>query len=172
MPVAKDSAAVETFELRGRIRREPSGEAVLDDDTIEACAYLLVEGNTRFNMTRILGISRKSLTRWIERGRRHIDDGLDTVYSRLVWRIDLAEGEQERRLVQAAFKAALAPKNEGVVALKILERRNPEDWALAVAAPLPAQQIEAASSAALQEEVKRVLETAKAPVPDAEVVEG
>lgn len=149
--------------LYDQMARNKSGEALLNDKLIAAFEHLLLEGNTRSNTARILGVQGKTVAAWIRKGQKDVELGEATPEAQFTWMVDRCEGGQERTLVRAAMKVALAPTSDGTLALKLLERRNPEAWAPAI----PEQQdygtaFKGASGQALRDEVKRVLKAATA----------
>lgn len=147
--------------LYGKMARAKSGEAILNDTLIEAFQHLLLEGNTRSNAARVLGIQRATIAKWLVRGKTDIEAGDMTAYAKFTWMVDRCEGGQERKLVQAAMKVATAPTSDGTLALKILERRNPDAWAPAIPeASDPANVLAGANRQVLLEEAKRVLQKA------------
>lgn len=148
-----------------RLARNPSGEALLSDALVAAFELLLLEGNTRSNCTRIVGLQRTTLQQWLEAGLDDVQNGRNTLAARLLWTIDRCEGEQERRLARAATRAALSPVTEGALALKLLERRNPDHWAPAIPAPDETdRRLHNASEQQLKEEARKVLKQATAEV--------
>lgn len=147
--------------IYARLPRAPSGEALLSEELIAAYEQLMLEGNTRINSARICGVQRSTVARWLTKGRDDISKGKHSLYSKFVWTIDRCEGGQERRLVNAAMRAATHLLADGTLALKILERRAPEDWAPAIPeAADGTTQFVGMSATALKEEAKRVLLTA------------
>jgi hypothetical protein len=147
-----------TPDIWKRLPRARTGEAVLTKELIETFNDLLMEGNTRDNAARVVGLSRKRLSNWLAQGAKDIADERMTLEAELTWTIDRGEGEQTRQLVRSAFRAAMHPASDGTLALKILERRVPEDWAPA----LPDMSDGGASFVGLQrsalaEEARRIL---------------
>jgi hypothetical protein len=151
-------------EILAGVKRGKDGCAVLDLAFISAMEMLITEGNTRANAARVIGIQRTKLASWLSKGREDINSDVVSLYSLLVWAVDKCEGLQERILVKAAMKAATHPHSDGTLALKILERRNAEEWAPA----LPEIQdgtsaFSSMSRQALNEEAKRILAAASKP---------
>ena len=147
--------------LYNTLERNEVGSPKLNEDLVTAIEGLLMEGNTRTNCARVLGIHPGTLATWIKRGADDVLNERPSIHAKLALAVSVCEGEQERRLVHRAFQAALTPGSDGAMALKILERRNPDDWAPA----LPEMgsfesQYVGMSKVALKEEAKRVLTAA------------
>lgn len=141
-----------------KLQRGPNGEAMLDETFIECFEQLLKEGNTRNNASRICGVTRNAVAKWLKQGFTDIEANVESIEARFTWMVDRCEGGQERRLVQAAFKAALSPASDGTLALKILERRIPEAWAPALPDQGdPASTYSGATRQLLKEESMRVI---------------
>lgn len=149
------------YDIYKRLDRSVVGEAILSDDLIKTFESLLMEGNTRTNAAKVVGLTRRTLSNWITKGQKDIEKETDTLYSRLVLTIDRCEGEQERQLVLSAMRAAMSPASDGTLALKILERRNPDHWAPALAdtSNVPVQFADMGAQA-LQQEARRILTAA------------
>lgn len=144
-----------------KMKRAANGEALLDEVLIEEFEVLLKEGNTRHNASRVIGVMRTTVAKWLKKGYADIEVGVDSLEARFTWMVDRCEGGQERRLVQAAMKAAMNPVSDGTLALKILERRIPEAWAPAIPeAEDVAQRYSGATRQAMRDEAKRVLQAA------------
>jgi len=141
-----------------KLKRAPNGEAILDEAFISCFEKLLTEGNTRNNASRICGVTRNTVAKWLKQGFQDIEAHVESIEAKFTWMVDRCEGGQERRLVQAAFKAALSPASDGTLALKILERRIPEAWAPALPDNGdPAAAYAGATKRALIDESKRVI---------------
>ncbi len=140
------------------IERDIVGSPKLSEPLIAALKDLIMSGNTRANSARVLGLSRATLSVWLKRGVEDVQALRPTLHAKLAMTVDVAEGEQERKLVGKIISAALDDVSDGSVALKIMERRNPEDWAPAVAdlGGVDTQYV-GMSRYALREEAKRVL---------------
>ena len=160
-------------EIWDSLPRSPGGEATLSQELLSAIELLLTEGNTRENAARVVGVQSRTLNKWLKQGIRHIEMEEPSIYADLVWVCERCQGGLERALVQAAMRAISNPFSDGTLSLKILERRNVQEWAPA----LPAQeqggtQYVGMSTIALRTEVRRVLEEAAKNeiVPEADVV--
>lgn len=82
----------------------------------------LREGNYIVTAAGVAGVNRRTLNRWLERGREEQKAGRNTVYTRFVDDTELAEAEGEFLLVNEVRKGG--PKG----ALQILKRRHPNRW--------------------------------------------
>ena len=160
-------------EIWSALPRGPSGEATLSPEFLSAMEMLLTEGNTRDNAARVMGVRPRTLADWLKQGVRHIEMEESSLYADLVWVCERCQGGLERALVQAAMRAVNNPFSDGTLPLKILERRNVQEWAPA----LPAQEDTAGkyvgmSRVAIRTEVRRVLQEAAKndAAPEAEVV--
>lgn len=160
-------------EIWKALPRGPGGEALLSPEFVDTMRMLLQEGNTRENAAKIMGVQSRTLKKWLETGVRHINMEESSLYADLVWTCERCQAGLERNLVQAAMRAIASPFADGTLALKILERRNVEEWAPASPAPdNSAGKYVGMSTSALRSEVKRVLQEAAKndATPDAEVV--
>lgn len=145
-------------EIWKKLPRGSNGEATLTPELIQAFDDLLMEGNTRSNAACVVGLSKKTMTRWIRQGAADIDSGRSSLEAEFTWMVDRCEGEQRRQLARSAFRAAMSPGSDGTLALKILERRDPEEWAPALPEGADAAaQFAGMQKAALQNEAKRIL---------------
>lgn len=150
-----------TASIHKRLERGPNGEVVLNKDLIATFESLMMEGNTRNNAARVVGLSRKTMAKWLRRGADNIQDGILSLEAEFTWMVDRCEGEQERILSRSAFRYATRETADGTLAVKILERRNPDEWAPALPEGVDAAaQIAGLTAATLKQEVTRVLKTA------------
>lgn len=157
--------AAKTFEataaIHQRLKRGSNGEVLLTEALIEVFETLMLEGNTRTNAARVVGLSRKTMQEWCRKGAADVGSGKSSLEGAFVWMVDRSEGDQERTLARAAFGMATREGSDGTLALKILERRNADDWAPALPdASDPAAQYAGMQKAALKEEARRILKAA------------
>lgn len=149
-----------TDSIHKRLPRGRNGEAELNIELIATFESLMMEGNTRKNAARVVGLSQKTMARWLRKGAGDIEGGESSLEADFTWMVDRCEGEQERMLSRAAFRMAMGERADGTLAVKILERRNPDEWAPALPdTPDTAAQYAGMQAAALKVEVRRVLKT-------------
>ena len=143
-----------------RLARKSYGEAVLSKDLIHTWESLMMEGNTVKNAARVVGVSQKTTQKWLKQGVYDIENERPTLEAEFTWMVDRCQGEQERMLSRAAFRMAMSERADGTLAVKILERRNPDEWAPALPdTPDAAAQYQSMQAASLKAEVMRVLKT-------------
>lgn len=144
-----------------RLERGKNGETALSKDLIATFESLMMEGNTRTNAARVVGLARKTMAAWLRKGATDVEKGNLTLEAEFTWMVDRCEGEQERVLSRKAYRYAIADQADGTLALKILERRNVDDWAPALPEGQDVgAQFAGLATAALRQEARRVLSTA------------
>lgn len=150
-----------TASIHRRLKRGLNGEALLNQELIETFEALMMEGNTRTNAARVVGLSRKTMQEWCRKGAADVMAGKSTPEADFVWMVDRCEGDQLRTLTRAAFAMGTREGADGTLALKILERRDAEEWAPALPdSSDPAAMYSSMQKAALKEEAKRILKAA------------
>lgn len=153
-----------TASIWKRLPRGRNGEAELNFELIATFESLMMEGNTRKNAARVVGLSEKTMAKWIKKGAADIENGETSEEAEFTWMVHRCEGEQERMLSLAAFRQAMSEKADGTLAVKILERRNPDEWAPALPdTPDLAAQYVGMQAASMKAEVVRVLKTVAGP---------
>jgi hypothetical protein len=157
-PIAKDCPAVaaEGDELRARLKRHKNGDAILDEALIEALKSLVREGMPVEGACQVAGLKRTTLQKWTRQGVVDAESDKDTLYSKLVWALDSAIGDQHRTMVRVLMKGA---EHKPELMLNILAVRRPNDWAPAAPLPEDARKLyEGMSEQDLRLEVKRLVE--------------
>ena len=99
----------------------------LNDGMIEAISTAIRKGNYMITACQLAGIDASTMFHWHKQGQDDIDNGLDTIYTRLIISVKRAEAEAEQRLVEVVREAAEV-KRDWLPAMTFLERRHPDRW--------------------------------------------
>jgi transposase len=98
----------------------------------EAVHTALVEtarkGLPKSTAAKMVGIGRKSLYRWLDRGQDDLEAGRDTAYSRFAAEYGRAEARWEEEMLELVARAAEENSQNWAAAMTALERRNPREY--------------------------------------------
>jgi transposase-like protein len=124
------TVAVEVAGIRSRVPRGRSGDALLSAELTREMVRLIGEGQTLDNAARMCGLRRTTLSKWLRQGQLDVEDDKDTAEGRLAWAVDEALSIQEAVLVRSTMRGT---RTDAKLALEVLGRRRPADWAPATA---------------------------------------
>lgn len=107
-----------------RLRRQ---KTKLSPEIEKLIGEAIALGMSKHKAAKMVGIEHTTLYRWVEQGEADIQSDQDTAYSTLCTTINQAEAAFQGYALQMIHDAAV---KQWQAAAWLLERRNPEEWAL------------------------------------------
>lgn len=83
-------------------------------------------GNYMTTCAAMIGVSPRTIMRWLQRGEQDLENGEDTSYARLYRDVSQASAQFEDEMVNLVADAARANPQNWAAAMTILERKHPD----------------------------------------------
>jgi hypothetical protein len=101
--------------------------SLISPEIIEALCKYVANGNVEEHSCYLVGIDESTLTKWKQKGREDLKNGVESIYSQLIMELKRARALAQVDMVEIARSSAKV-KKDGYLAITFLERTDPKNW--------------------------------------------